>query len=216
MVVKGGYVPKNNGTIFSSNGITHNTYSQDLSNNREGRYVTKRIADRYIRTPTSYLPDIPIPNFPDDVKTYIDKMRKEEKLTNLAKMSNDILYKCETVFPFDFFPDTLIIDKTKVNFIIKQFFFTETVHSIMIKNIQDIQVETSVLFAKLTVIPDVYLGQVITITYLNKSHAQEARRIIQGLMLCCKEGVDISDLDASEIKSKIETAGTAIEVKYAG
>ena len=142
-------------------------------------------------------------------------MKKTEKLTRLAQMSNDILFRCRTVFPFDFFPDTVIVDKTKVNFIIKEFFLSEIVHSIMIKNIKDIQVETSAFFAKIVIIPDVYLGQAITVSYLSKSGAQEARRVIQGLMLCYKEGIDISDLDASEIKNKIETAGTAIEVKHA-
>ena len=208
-------MPENAATIFSTSQIKAKPKRlQSADNNRDGPYVLKRGINRYI-TPSSYLPDIRIPGISDEINTYLERMKKTEKLTKLAQMSNDILFRCHTVFPFDFFPDTVIVDKTKVNFIIKEFFLSEIVHSIMIKNIKDIQVESSAFFAKIIIIPDVYLGQAITVSYLSKSGAQEARRVIQGLMLCYKEGIDISDLDASEIKNKIETAGTAIEVKHA-
>lgn len=209
------YVPKNAATIFSTSKIKARSKKlQPTDNKRDGPYITKKGINRYI-TPSNYLPDIRIPGISDEINTYLERMKKTEKLTRLAQMSNDILFRCRTVFPFDFFPDTVIVDKTKVNFIIKEFFLSEIVHSIMIKNIKDIQVETSAFFAKIVIIPDVYLGQAITVSYLSKSGAQEARRVIQGLMLCYKEGIDISDLDASEIKNKIEIAGTAIEVKHA-
>lgn len=208
-------MPKNNGTIFSANGVKDNSSDivRNTNNKRGGPLVTKKIPDRYMRTLTNHLSELP--DIPEDMRMYIDRLRKTDELTKLARMSNDILFKCTTVFPFDLFPDTLIIDKTKVNFIFKEFFLSETVHSIMLKNVKDIQIEASLFFAKLIIVPDVYVGQPTNISYLSKSCALEARRIIQGLMLCSKEGIDLSDLDAKDIKSKIEIAGTAVETKFA-
>jgi hypothetical protein len=204
------------GTIFNNkdqrkkpNGVRR------TDNQRDGPTVMKRIRNNPIRVPpASYLPDISLPNLPEEVRTYIERIRKTEKLSELAHMSNDILFKCQTVFPFDFFPDTIVIDKTKVNIVFKMFFWSETVHSIMLKNIKDIQVDSNVFFATLTIIPDVYVGQATSVSYLHKSCALEARRIIQGLMLCYREGLDISDLDTRDIKGKIETVGTALEVTH--
>ena len=209
------YVPQTQGTIYT-NGSANS--DEDSDRKRDSPFVTKKFGDRRIRTPTKYLPDIPVPNIselPIEVRTYIDRMKKEDKLRELAQRSNETLFKCNTVFPFDFFPDTLIIDKTKINIINKVFFLSESVHSIMIRTIKDLQVDSNIFFAKLTIIPDVYMGQSTEISYLKKSEALMARRIIQGLMLCQREDVDISDLDAKEIRTKIETAGSALEVKFA-
>lgn len=209
---------ENHGTIFKKDANKQKLNGfHKAKNQRASPYVTKRIdGSRYIKLPDN-LPITPLPNLPnlpEDVQKYIDRMRKTEKLHELAKMSNEVLFKCKTVFPFDFFPDTLIIDKTKVNIIFKMFFWSETVHSILIKNIKDIQVDTNIFFAKMTIVPDMFFGEPTSISYMHKSCALEARRIIQGLMLCYKEGIDISDLDAGDIKNKIETAGTAMQVRY--
>lgn len=148
----------------------------------------------------------------DAVATYIERIEEEEKLDHLLQQSNRILFQCRTVFPFDFFPDRLIVDETKVNVILKEFFATENVHGILIENIKDIQIQTSIFFASLTIIPDIYFGEPVELKYLHKRDAYEVRKIIQGIIVCQREGIDLSKLDARQVKDKVRKVGTAIGV----
>jgi hypothetical protein len=141
-----------------------------------------------------------------------DKEKREqvERLDKLVEQSNRVLLQCQTVFPFDIFPDTLIVDERKVNIIYKEFFLSENVHSVLIENIQDVQIEAGALFAKLTVIPSLYPDTMVSVEYLRKNDAFEARRLIQGIIACKREGIDLSKLDLPEIVDKIRAVGSAM------
>lgn len=134
------------------------------------------------------------------------------KIQNLTDNSN-VLYKASAVFPFDFFPDNISIDKNKVNIVYKEFFASEDVHSILIKNIKDIEVETSPFFATIKIVPDGFPASLIRIKYLKKKEAMKARRIIQGLMTCQKEDVDLTKIKSDSLVEKIEDLGQTREVQ---
>ena len=130
-----------------------------------------------------------------------------EKFNALVKRSNKILLKTSAVFPFDFFPDEITIDESKVNIIFHEFFLSEDVHSITIDMIRDIEVETSPLFATLKIVPDGYPGHALEVHYLKKKDAIKARRIIQGLMVARKQDIDLAQLDESHFIEEIESLG---------
>ena len=127
------------------------------------------------------------------------------KLEHLMGKSRTPLLQIETVFPFDFFPDTLIVDTTKVHIIIREFFASEEIHSIPIANIVDVYVETGPLFATLRILPQlVFEHQVTEITKLWKTDAVKARDMIQGLIVAIKEDIDVSKLPEEEDVSKLQ------------
>ncbi len=134
-------------------------------------------------------------------------LRKIQNLTN----NSNVLFKATAVFPFDFFPDNLSVDKNKVNIVYKEFFASEDIHSILIKNIKDIEIETSPFFATIKIVPDGYPASPIRITYLKKKEAIKARRIIQGLMTCYKEGIDLAKIKSNSLIQKIEDLGQTRE-----
>lgn len=136
--------------------------------------------------------------------------RHEEEVKKLEKLvdaTHSVLMKTKTVFPFDLFPDEVTIDENKINIVFREFFFSEDVHSIMIHLIKDVEVETSLLFGTIKIVPDGYPAQPIYVRYLKKSDALKIRRIIQGLMLSKKEGIDTTKLDEGELKEKVELVG---------
>ncbi len=132
-----------------------------------------------------------------------------KKLEKLADQSKEILLEIRTVFPFDFFPDTITIDRNKVNIISREFFKSAFINSIMIKNLKGAVAETSLFFATLMLIPDGYQQNPIKIKYLTRKDAFEARRIIQGLMVSHKENVDVSGVPPSDLKDKTSEIGKA-------
>jgi hypothetical protein len=139
-----------------------------------------------------------------------DGNKQKLRFNKLVEKSQRVLIELSSVFPFDLFPDTITIDESKLNIIIRVFFFSETVHSIPIKSLKDISVETSIFFGTLKVIPDGYPGQPIIVKFLKKDEAIKARRIIQGLTVASREGIDITQIPNQELKNKIEDLGKTL------
>ncbi len=129
------------------------------------------------------------------------------KLDGLLDRSSKVLIKVTTIFPFVLFPQHVIVDANKINIVKTTFFFSEHVHSVFIKDISDVVVETDLFFATLKIIDTGYTENSINISFLPKDEAQKAQRIIQGLVISAKEGVDLSILDEANLAEKIEQIG---------
>jgi hypothetical protein len=141
--------------------------------------------------------------------------KNTEKYENLVKTSDKVLYKLSTVFPFDFFPDDIVIDINQVNLIIRSFFLTERRHSVKIADITDVFIDTSLFFSTLHIIDVGFKENVIEVSFLKNSEAKKARRIIQGLCVAAKQGIDLTKIDDHNLLGKIEELGK-IEVEGSG
>ncbi len=130
-----------------------------------------------------------------------------QKLDDLAGKSDSVLLKVSTFWPFTFFVNDIIIDPYKVNIIFREFFWSEHIHSVMIKDILDVVVDTSIFFATITIVDQGYIENSICITYLKRKDALKARKIIQGLIIAHRQSVDLSVLKTSQIKDQAEELG---------
>lgn len=137
------------------------------------------------------------------------KQKKEhvDKLQNLANRGRISLYRICAVFPFDFFPDEISIEPDQINICIKSFFRSGKSYSIPIKNIADVYLYTSFMFASLKIIDTSYIENSVEVPFLRKKEAEKARRIIQGLILASKEGVDLSKIEPKKLIEKAEEIG---------
>lgn len=150
----------------------------------------------------------PKPSKPKDDKDSPDKKDMTiKKLEDLADKSTDVLLKVSTVFPFTFFKNDIIVDPYKVNVVFREFFYSEHIHSIMIKDILDVVVETSLFFATVKIVDQGYTENSVNIEYLKKEDALELRKIIQGLVIAHRQAVDLSILHPAHIKDKAEELG---------
>lgn len=134
------------------------------------------------------------------------------KLDELVDSSQKVLFTASAVFPFDFFPDHISIEPLQVNFVKKSFFATYHVQTIPIKNIADVFLQTSLLFASIKIVDASYIENSIIVEYLRKKDACRARRIIQGLVLAMKNNIDLSTFNAKELAIKAEQLGEAREI----
>lgn len=131
-----------------------------------------------------------------------------KKLEEMVRMSEEPLLQIQTVFPFVIFPNEVIVDVNKISIIFRQFFDSKQIHSVLIKDVSDVIVETNPFFATLKIIDIGYTENSIDINYLKKSEGGLARRIIQGLVMIHKHGIDLTKIDRKDLLEKIESLGT--------
>lgn len=63
--------------------------------------------------------------------------RQLKKLNNLINNSHRILYEAASVFPFDFFPDRIVIDENKINIIHGVFFYSNKIFTILLEDVKN-------------------------------------------------------------------------------
>lgn len=130
-----------------------------------------------------------------------------QKLDELVEMCEKPLLKIKTVFPFVIFTNEVIIDIHKVSIIYGNFFASKQIHSVLVKDISDVVVETTPFFATLKIVDIGYTDNTIDINYLKKSDGNLARRVIQGLVMAHKHGIDLTKVDREDLTKKLESLG---------
>ena len=128
-----------------------------------------------------------------------------QTVADLVKKSNRILVSISThKFPFDFFPDTLNVEEGRITIIIRNFFFSSQVHSVDIKDISNVFINTSPFFAQLIIVSRTFKQNEIRIKYLRQKEAIFARRIIEGLRIFKSKDIDTSGYTNQELIVKLE------------
>lgn len=131
----------------------------------------------------------------------------QQKLEALVTKTSKPLLKVRAVWPFDFFPDEIIVDTEKVDIVSRTFFWSKQVKCVMLKNIFDVIVETSLLFATIRIIDKNYVEQESSIGFLWKNEAMRAKNIIQGLVTAVAEGIDLTKCDKNDLVEKMKKIG---------
>ncbi|EKD85756.1 MAG: hypothetical protein ACD_37C00633G0004 [uncultured bacterium] len=133
--------------------------------------------------------------------------KDKEKIVALANASDSILFQATTVFPFTFFPDSIIIDKTKVTIIERLFFFHQNTTSYAIEDILNVEVGSGLLFSILTCLTRYDNKKAFSLRYLKNGDAIFAKKLLQGLIIAKREGVHIEELSKEEIMTHGEVIG---------
>jgi hypothetical protein len=132
-----------------------------------------------------------------------------QRLDNLVSMTENKLFKLSTVFPFKLFQDNIIIEQKQIIIERSNFFFSSQQYSFSIKDILAPEIETSFLFAKLKLElgPGGFQQNPPSVSYLKKTEAQKAMRIIMGLIICDKEKIDLTNMSQVDVLNKVEEIG---------
>lgn len=139
----------------------------------------------------------------EDIKSSVE----EEKLDLLVAQSARVILDIKSVFPFNFFPDELLIDETKVSIHTNYFFYTKEIRSMEYSDIFNVVTNQGLFFAKLEIVDRYFSQQSITIDFLKKSDALLARRLIQGLVIAKKEKVDTTSMSTEDLIYKLSDVG---------
>lgn len=136
------------------------------------------------------------------------KRRNNRKVANLIKISNRILVSITShAFPIDFLPDVLNIEEERIT-IINRHLLSSEVHSVDIKDISNVFINTTIWYSELTIISKTFEDNEISISKLRTKEAVFARRIIEGLRTFDSKQVDTSSYTKEELISKLEQLST--------
>ncbi len=137
----------------------------------------------------------------------IQKATKKEKdiqlVQELIKKSNRSIISISAIFPWDFFPNTISVEESRLTIVFHQFLTSQT-HSINIKDISNVFLEASPFFATLQIVSRTYVQNEITLSHLNPQKASKVKMIIEGLRTLSEHNIETSNYEIPELIAKIE------------
>jgi hypothetical protein len=122
---------------------------------------------------------------------------------DLVKKSNRHIISISSSFPWNLFPNTIDVEEGRVTFKFRQF-LTYQSYSVEIKDISNVFIESSFLFATLQVVSRTFIQNNIKIGNLEKFKAKKVHRIIEGLRTFAEHDINTSNYEIDELISKIE------------
>lgn len=126
-----------------------------------------------------------------------ESIMEKQKLDRFAKKSSKLIYQLESVFPFELFPTRIAIHEDKVDVIDKTFFKSAQITGTAYDRLLNVTVTTSLFFAEIDFQFEGFpMNKPLEpIRFLKKKEAIYAVQIMNGLITCSKEKIDISKID---------------------
>jgi hypothetical protein len=107
--------------------------------------------------------------------------RTSQPAGETTSLVNKTLLQVRALFPFDFFPDALIVEENDVVIVKKIFFFSGWTESIPISDIKRTILSQGPFFSSLSI--QQKSKEEVTVGYLRKTDAFAAKEMIDGLLL---------------------------------
>lgn len=125
------------------------------------------------------------------------------KVDDLVKKSNRQIISISSTFPWDLFPSSIDVEESRVTFKFNQFLSSQS-HSVDIRDISNIFIESSIFFSTLQVVSRTFIQNDIKIGNLNKAKAKKVQQIIEGLRTFKEHNINTSSYEIDELLAKIE------------
>jgi hypothetical protein len=133
----------------------------------------------------------------------IKKQEDKQAVSDLIKKSNRRIISISSLFPWTIFPNTIEVEESRVTFIFRQFLSSQS-HSVDIKDISNVFIQSSLFFATLQIVSRTFAQNDITIGRLEAKKALRVQMVIEGLRTFSEHKIDTSNYEVGELISKIE------------
>lgn len=123
-----------------------------------------------------------------------------EKLRSMVKHSHEVIASIRTAFPFTIPPDTVVVDRTKITIIKRDFFWSSQVISIQVEDILNVTASVGPFFGSLNISSRV-MNSVdhFTIIRLWRKDAVFLKHLIQGYVIAKHNNIDTTGLGTEEL-----------------
>ncbi|RYF29223.1 MAG: hypothetical protein EOO17_02210 [Chloroflexi bacterium] len=129
-------------------------------------------------------------------------------LKKAVQQAHEVLARANTVFPVTLFPDTVLVDRTKVTIIRRNFFWSEDVMSIRIEDVLNVSASVGPLFGSLTIASRVMsTTDHFQINHFWREDASHLKHIIQGYVIAQHNNIDTAHLSKTELIETLQELG---------
>ena len=138
-----------------------------------------------------------------------DRDRADIKLKKIVAQSHEVLAAAQTVIlPVNLFPDSVVVDRTKVTITKKTFFWSSEVISIRIEDVFNVSTSVGPLFGSLTVSSRIMNStDHFQINYFWRHDAVHLKNILQGYMIALHNDIEVSHLSRGELIETLTELG---------
>jgi hypothetical protein len=131
-----------------------------------------------------------------------------EKLYEAAKQSSDILLKAETVFPFTLFPDTITIDREKLNIAKRDFFRVARISGTPLDDIESVDANVGPFFGSLRITSRFFVNNTRSVRFLTRVDALKIQHLLQGYKLAKEKEIDLTAVKKDDLTLMLTELGT--------
>lgn len=122
------------------------------------------------------------------------------KLKKTIKRYHQVLGAARTVFPIKLFPDDIVVDRTKISIIKRDFFWTSNVISFRVEDVLNVSCSIGPLFGSLTIASRVMSSvDHFQINYLWRNDAIRMKHLIQGHIIAKQSNLETDKLTREEM-----------------
>ncbi|MFZ1360947.1 MAG: hypothetical protein WAS27_02930 [Candidatus Saccharimonadales bacterium] len=132
----------------------------------------------------------------------------QRSFETIINQSHEILAQANTVFPMTLFPDTVIVDRTKISFIRRDFFWASDTMTFRIEDVLNAEVSVGPLFGSLTIASRVMsTTDHFRINYFWRKDATYLKEIIQGYIIARHNNIDTTHLTKEQLIRTLSELG---------
>ena len=131
----------------------------------------------------------------------------ERELNKITSRSHEIMFKAKTVFPFDLFPDTVVIDREKLTIAERLFFFVGKTISVPVRDILSVEVDTGPFFGQIKLVSRYFFTNPQAIRFLGRSHAIKLQRLLQGYIIAHEREIDCRNIERDHLEKLLLDLG---------
>jgi hypothetical protein len=150
-------------------------------------------------------------SFPRVSKKKVIKKRgfeEIEELKAMVKKSHQVLASVRTVFPVTLFPNSIVLDRSKITIIERNFFWSAKAVSIQVEDVLNVSNSVGPIFGSLTIASRVMSSvDHFQINYLWRGDAIFLKHIIQGYVIAKHSKIDTSNLSRAEMIETLSELG---------
>lgn len=182
-----------------------------LQSHKLGRVATKAFHDigRFLHTPV-LLPQTGLVEKLREITTNATNHNAAviSELRRKVQQSHQVLAIVRTVFPLTLFPDSIVVDRTKVTIIHRTFFWSAETISFQIEDILNVSASVGPFFGSLTIASRVMSTEDhFRVDHLWRRDAIALKHIIQGYVIAKHSGMDTARLPQNELVAALSELG---------